>query len=112
LIRKSPQADRLPSHEHASGLIFGLIRLRSPTFIAIQINLATQIANVYDIRRTVIPIPENRKVSGSALPLATSSKVGKWCSRAIFVWTLFNRLCNFHGLDCPAWLALSRLRRT
>jgi hypothetical protein len=62
LIRKSPQAARLPSREHVGGLIFGLIHLRSPTFIGIQIDLATQVANVDGIRRTVIPTPENRKV--------------------------------------------------
>ena len=72
MIRKSPQAARLPSREHAGGLIFGLIHPRSPTFIGIQINLATQVVNVNDIRRTVIPTPENRKVGGSTPPLATT----------------------------------------
>ncbi len=47
------------------GLIFGLIRLRSPTFISIQINAAMQVTNVDDIRRTIIPTPENRKATRS-----------------------------------------------
>ena len=47
------------------GLSFGLIRLRSPRFIGIQINAAMQVADVNGIRRTVIPRPENRMVSGS-----------------------------------------------
>jgi hypothetical protein len=46
------------------GLIFGLIRLRSPRFIGIQINAAMPVADVNGIRRTVIPPPENRKVGG------------------------------------------------
>jgi hypothetical protein len=44
------------------GLIFGLIRLRSHTFIGVQINAAMQVADVNAIRRTIIPSPENRKV--------------------------------------------------
>jgi len=46
LIRRSPQPARLSSREHAGGLIFGLIHLRSPTFIGIQINVATQATDV------------------------------------------------------------------
>ena len=67
-----------PSERHmrgprcGRGLIFGLIRLRSPTFIGIQINAAMQVTDVNDIRRTVIPTPENRKVDDSALPLAAT----------------------------------------
>ena len=53
------------------GLIFGLIRLRSPAFISVQINVAGQVADVNGLRRTVIPTPENRKVGGSTPPLAT-----------------------------------------
>jgi hypothetical protein len=48
-----------------SGLIFDLIRLRSPTFISIQFDAAMQVADVNGIRRTVIPTPENRKVGSS-----------------------------------------------
>jgi hypothetical protein len=53
------------AHECGCGLIFGLIRLRSPTFIDIQINAATQLTDMSDIQRTIIPSPENRKVSCS-----------------------------------------------
>ena len=53
----------------ASGLIFGLIRLRSSGFIGVQIDVLAQIADVNSIRRTVIPTPENRKVGGSTPPL-------------------------------------------
>jgi hypothetical protein len=53
------------------GLIFGLIRLRSPKFTCVRINAETQVADVNGIRRTVIPSPENRKVGGSTPPLAT-----------------------------------------
>jgi hypothetical protein len=45
------------------GLIFGLIRLRSPAFIGVQINELTQISDVNGIWRTIIPTPENRKVA-------------------------------------------------
>ena len=54
------------AHECGCGLIFGLIRLRSPTFIGIRLNAAMQVADVNGIRRTVIPSPENRKVGGSS----------------------------------------------
>lgn len=47
------------------GLIFGLIRLRSPKFIYIQINVEMQVTNVGGIRRPIIQTPENRKVGGS-----------------------------------------------
>jgi hypothetical protein len=47
------------------GLIFGLIRLRSPTFIGVRINAAMQVADVNGIRRTIIQTSENRKVGGS-----------------------------------------------
>jgi hypothetical protein len=50
------------------GLIFGLIRLRSPTFIGIRIKSATQDTNVSVIPRTITPSPENRKVGGSDSP--------------------------------------------
>ena len=46
------------------GLIFGLIRLRSPTFIGVRINAAMQVADVNGIRRTIIQTSENRKVDG------------------------------------------------
>ena len=36
MIRRSPQGAHLSSRKHAGGLIFGLIRLRSPTFISIK----------------------------------------------------------------------------
>jgi hypothetical protein len=45
------------------GLIFGLIRLRSSTFIGIRISEAMQVADVNGIWRTIIPTPENRKAS-------------------------------------------------
>jgi hypothetical protein len=51
------------------GLIFGLIRSRSSTFIGIRINAAMQVTDVSVIRRTIIPTSGNRKVGGS-LPLA------------------------------------------
>ena len=62
------QSRRSPTYtEYWSGtLIFGLIHLRSPTFILIRIYASTQVANVNGIRRTVIPTPENRKVGSSA----------------------------------------------
>ena len=60
-----------------SGLIFGLIHLRSPGFIGVQIDVLAQIADVSGIRRTVIPTPENRKVGGSTPPLATMFDVHK-----------------------------------
>jgi hypothetical protein len=41
-----PGASRLPSREHARGLIFGLIRMRSSTFTGIRINAEMQVANV------------------------------------------------------------------
>ena len=44
------------------GLIFGLIRLRSPTFIGVRINAAMQVADVNGIQRTTIQTTENRKV--------------------------------------------------
>ena len=50
-------------------LIFGLIRLRSPTFIDIQIYASMQVADVYGIQRTIILTPENRKVDCSSLSL-------------------------------------------
>ena len=57
------------------GLIFGLIHLRSPPFIGVQIDLLAQITDVNGLRRTVIPTPENRKVSGSTPPLAATAWV-------------------------------------
>src|SRR2546423_14936119 len=48
-----------------SGLIFGLIRLRSPAFIGVRINVLAGIADVNGIWRTIIQTPENRKVVGS-----------------------------------------------
>jgi hypothetical protein len=51
------------------GLIFGLIHLRSPTFIGARSNAAMQVADVNGIRRTIILTPENRKVGGSTPPL-------------------------------------------
>ena len=52
------------------GLIFGLIRLRSPTFIGVRIDAVMQVADVNGIRRTIILTSENRKVGGSTPPLA------------------------------------------
>ena len=49
-------------------LIFGLIRLRSPTFIGVQINAAMQVADLNGIRRTIIQTSENRKVGGPIPP--------------------------------------------
>jgi hypothetical protein len=59
------------------GLIFGLIRLHSSTFIDIRINTAMQVADVNGLQRTTIPTPENRKVGGSTPPLATTSDHAK-----------------------------------
>jgi hypothetical protein len=47
----------------APGLIFGLIRLRSPTSIGVRINAAMQVADINGIRRTIIQTSENRKVA-------------------------------------------------
>jgi hypothetical protein len=60
-----PEAPCPPSRGRDRGLIFGLIHMRLSTFIGIQINTAMQVTNVSVIRRTVIPSPENRKVSAS-----------------------------------------------
>jgi hypothetical protein len=49
------------------GLIFGLSRLRSSTFIGIRINAAMQVADVNGIWR-LLPTLENRKVGGSTPP--------------------------------------------
>jgi hypothetical protein len=62
------------------GLIFGLIRLRSPTFIGVRINAAMQVADVNGIPRTIIQTPENRKVGGSSTLLAPP------LSAQMFVW--------------------------
>jgi hypothetical protein len=53
------------------GLIFGLIRVRSSSFIGIQSDAAMQVTNVSVIRRTIIQTSENRKVDGSTPPPAT-----------------------------------------
>jgi hypothetical protein len=62
----SPSPVRSERHVHEPrwdrGLIFGLIRLRSPTFIGVRINAAMQVADLNGIRRTIIQTPENRKV--------------------------------------------------
>lgn len=57
-----------------SGLIFGLIHLRSPAFIGVRIDVLAQIADVNGLRRTVILTPENRKVGGSTPPLAAATR--------------------------------------
>ena len=61
------------------GLIFGLIRMRSPTFISVRINAAMQVADVNVTRRTIIPTSEKRKVGGSTAllvaPLASVNAV-------------------------------------
>jgi hypothetical protein len=62
-----PAAGRHTSRGCDSGLIFGLIRLRSSTFISIQINAAIQVMNASAIRRTIIQTSENRKDGGSRL---------------------------------------------
>jgi hypothetical protein len=64
------------------GLIFGLIRLRSPTFIGVRINAAMQVADVNGIQRTIIQTPENRKVGGSTPPLATELLVERMQQRS------------------------------
>ena len=64
----SPRAKVCARQPGSSGLIFGLIHLRSPTFIGIQINVATQVTNVNGTRRTVIPTPENRKAVNRGAP--------------------------------------------
>ena len=61
-------------HGGDRGLIFGLIHLRSPTFIVIRIYASMQVANVNGIRRTVIPTPENRKVGGSIANFGAESR--------------------------------------
>lgn len=61
-----PRAERPYKAIEPGGLIFGLIHLRSSTFISIQINGIVQVANVDGIRPTVVPTPENRKVSDGA----------------------------------------------
>jgi hypothetical protein len=53
---------RSPRAIEPGGLIFGLIHLRSSTFIGIRINPAMQVADVSGIRRTTVLTPENRKV--------------------------------------------------
>jgi hypothetical protein len=62
------------SGEAPGGPIFGFIRLRSPVFISIQIQYTLQVTDVNGLWRTVIPTPENRKVSGppASLPPATA----------------------------------------
>jgi hypothetical protein len=63
----------------AVGSVFGLIRLRSPTFIGVRINAAMQVADVNGIQRTIIPSPENRKVVGSpaaAFPSLSALRCG------------------------------------
>lgn len=56
-----------PSEPRARhGLIFGLIRLRSPTFGRVRINAVMQVADVNGIRRTIIQVLKNRKVGGSS----------------------------------------------
>ena len=52
--------------QYGRGLIFGLIRLCSSTFIGIRIDAAMQVTDVNGIRRTIIQTSENRKASGSA----------------------------------------------
>jgi hypothetical protein len=61
-------ADCCTCHGGDRGLIFGLIHLRSPTFIVIRIYASMQVADVNGIRRTVIPTPENQKVGVQPLP--------------------------------------------
>jgi hypothetical protein len=56
------------------GLIFGLIRLRSPTFIGVRINAAMQVADVNGIRRTIIQTSENRKVALGTFPLPSPDR--------------------------------------
>jgi hypothetical protein len=56
------------------GLIFGLIRLRSSTFIGIRISSAMQVTDVSVIRRTIIPTPENRKVDGTTLVASVTAQ--------------------------------------
>jgi hypothetical protein len=73
--RSGPTIARLPHdtrkadtrQQSPGGLIFGLIRPRSSTFIRIQITATLQVAKPNGIWRTVIPTPENRKVGGSPL---------------------------------------------
>src|SRR5918912_209606 len=60
-----PRAKVSVRQSGAGGLIFGLICLRSPTFIGVRIDAAMQVADVSGIRRNIIPTPENRKVGGS-----------------------------------------------
>jgi hypothetical protein len=57
--------DSLREGPSPSGLIFGLIRLRSSKFIGVRINTTAHVTNVDVIRRTIIPSPENRKVGVS-----------------------------------------------
>ena len=57
-----PRAKVSAKQPGPGGLIFGLIRLRSYTFIGVRINAVTQVTDVNDIWRTVIPTSENRRV--------------------------------------------------
>jgi hypothetical protein len=63
------------------GLTFGLIRLRSPTFIGIQINADMQVADVNSIRRTIVQTSENRK-DGDPTSLLTDRSVCYFCGAA------------------------------
>lgn len=63
------------------GLIFGLVRIRSSTFICIQINAAMQVTEVRDIQRTIIPFSEiGRSVVDPALRSACESAVDSRCN--------------------------------
>jgi hypothetical protein len=59
-----PRRD-LREQSRPGGLIFGLIRLRSSTFIGVQSNAAMQVTNVSVTRRTIIQTSENRKIGDS-----------------------------------------------
>jgi hypothetical protein len=76
----SPRAKVSARQPGPSGLIFGLIHLRSPAFIGVRIAVLAQIADVNGIWRTIILTPENRKVGGSTMPLvAALASVNMWC---------------------------------
>jgi hypothetical protein len=98
------------------GLIFGLIRLRSPTFIGVRINAAMQVAEVNGIWRTIIPTSENRKVDDS--DYGQRDPPGSLqCSTALggCVWSQCGRTRRGHGsvmggrwLLCPIRSARQR----
>jgi hypothetical protein len=75
--RRYPRGQPAPGWA-LGGLIFGLIRLCSSTFVSVRINTAMQVTDVNGIRRTIIQTSENRKVDsfGRARAAADGSEGG------------------------------------